>query len=84
MEDNIKMDVQEVEFGNMDWIGLAHDRERWRAVVNAVMIITQLRAVSYFYTSTSNRQSFCIEEEVCLCFEFRTVDRQTVLVFLVF
>jgi hypothetical protein len=36
-EDNIKMDVQEVGFGGMDWIGLARDRDRWRAIVNAVM-----------------------------------------------
>jgi len=34
---NIRMDLQEVECGYMDWIGLAQDRERWRTFVSAVM-----------------------------------------------
>jgi hypothetical protein len=36
-EDNSKTDLHKVGRGVMDWIGLAQDRDRWRAVVNAVM-----------------------------------------------
>ena len=36
-EDNIKMDFQELEWVGMDGIDLAQDRDRWRALVNAVM-----------------------------------------------
>jgi hypothetical protein len=36
-EDNIKMDLQEVECGGMDWIGLAQDRYGWQTRVNAVL-----------------------------------------------
>ena len=36
-EDNIKMDIQEVGCGDLDWIEQAQDRDRWRELVNAVM-----------------------------------------------
>ena len=35
--DNIRMDLQEVGCGYMDWIGRAQDRDRWRTLVSAVM-----------------------------------------------
>jgi hypothetical protein len=36
-EDNIKMDIQEVGCGGMDWVGLTQDRDRWQTLVNTVM-----------------------------------------------
>jgi hypothetical protein len=36
-EDRIRMDLREIGLVGVDWIGLAQDRDRWRAVVNAVM-----------------------------------------------
>jgi hypothetical protein len=35
--DNIRMDLGEVEWGDVEWIGLAKDRNRWRALVNSVL-----------------------------------------------
>jgi hypothetical protein len=36
-EDNIRMDLQEVRCGCVDWMELVQDRDRWRALVSAVM-----------------------------------------------
>jgi len=41
-EENIKMDLQEVVWRSVDWIDLAQDRDRWRALVNAVMYLRVL------------------------------------------
>jgi hypothetical protein len=38
-EDNIKIDLREIGFGDVDWIDLAQGRDRWRALVNTVMNI---------------------------------------------
>jgi hypothetical protein len=35
--DNIRMDVREIGWSDMDWINLAQDRDQWRALVNTVM-----------------------------------------------
>jgi len=35
--DNIMMNLQEVRYGSVDWIGLAQDRDKWRMLVSAVM-----------------------------------------------
>jgi hypothetical protein len=36
-EDNIKMDLTEIGFGDVNWIHWAQDRDRWRALVNTLM-----------------------------------------------
>jgi ribosome biogenesis protein Nip4 len=36
-EDNIKMNLREIGFGDVDWIHWVQDRDRWRALVNTVM-----------------------------------------------
>jgi len=50
-EDNIKMDPREVGCGGMDWIEVAQDGDRWRALVNAAMNIRVPQNVGNFLTS---------------------------------
>jgi hypothetical protein len=50
-EDNIKMYLQEVGYGSMDWIGLAQDRDRWREFLNAVMNLRFPKNEGNFLTS---------------------------------
>jgi hypothetical protein len=50
-EDNIKMDLQEVGWGGMDWIDMAEDRHRWRALLSAVMNLWVPQNAGNFLTS---------------------------------
>jgi hypothetical protein len=50
-EGNIKMDLQEVRWGGVDWIDMAQDRDRWRALVSAVMNLRVPKNAGNFLTS---------------------------------
>jgi len=50
-EDNIKMDLQEVGCGGMDWMELVRHTEMWRALVNAVMNIRDPQNAGNYLTS---------------------------------
>jgi hypothetical protein len=49
-EDEIRMDLRETGWGSIDWIKLAQDRDRWRALVNTVMNLSVLAPRTYLVT----------------------------------
>jgi hypothetical protein len=50
-DDNIKISIQEVGWGGVDWIDMAQDRDSWQAVVNVVMNIRVPQNAGNFLTS---------------------------------
>ena len=50
-EDNIKMGLQEMEWEDMGWIDLAEDRDRWRALVDALMNLRVPQNAGNFLTN---------------------------------
>jgi len=51
IDGNIKIDLQEVGWEGMDWIDLAQDRDRWRALVNVVINLSITKNTGNFLTS---------------------------------
>jgi hypothetical protein len=66
-EDNIKMDLQQVGWGGMDWVTLAEDWNRWRAVAYAVMNLgfNKMRAISWLAEDLlASQEGLCSTQSV--------------------
>jgi hypothetical protein len=50
-EDNIRMDLREIGWGDMDWIDLAWDKDQWRALENSVLSFWAPKNVGKFLSS---------------------------------
>jgi hypothetical protein len=53
-EDNIEMNLRGIEWGSLDWIDLAENRDQWRTLVNTVMNIQVIQNVGRFLSSCAN------------------------------
>jgi hypothetical protein len=58
--DNIRIDLREVGWGDVDWIGLAKDRNRWRALVNSVLNLRVPRNAGKLSSGLSSSAQFHI------------------------
>jgi hypothetical protein len=56
-EDGIRMEIKETGWGCVDWIRLAEDRDRWRAVVNALMNLRVLATRSYLLSQSVSQST---------------------------
>jgi hypothetical protein len=64
--DNIKMDLGQIGWGGVDWIGLAQDRDKWRVLVNAVMNLRVPYNSGKLSSSLSSRPSAQLRAETAL------------------
>jgi hypothetical protein len=64
--DNIRMDLGDVRWGNVDWIGLVQDRNRWRALVNSVLNLRRPRNAEKLSSGlTSGGLSSSVQLHIC-------------------
>jgi hypothetical protein len=62
-EDGIRMDLSEIGLGGVDWIRLSQDRDRWRAVVSALMNLRVLAPRSYLVIAFLRKRDKTIRRE---------------------